>query len=133
MRPFEYISPHTRTQAISLLGATWGNTEVLAGGTDLLALMKDDVVAPRRLVNIKEIADLRGVSSNTQGLRVGALTTLGELADDANVKTELSRVIGGLTRSCQPADSEHGYSGRESLPAAALLVFPQWVRTLAKG
>ena len=70
MRPFEYVSPRTTNQAISLLGATWGNTEVLAGGTDLLALMKDDVVTPKRLINIKEIADLRGVSSNAQGLRV---------------------------------------------------------------
>lgn len=102
MRPFEYISPHTRTQAISLLGTTWGNTEVLAGGTDLLALMKDDVVAPRRLVNIKEIADLRGVSSNTQGLRVGALTTLGELADDANVKQNYPALSEALLEAASP-------------------------------
>ena len=102
MRPFEYISPHTRTQAISLLGATWGTTEVLAGGTDLLALMKDDVVAPRRLVNIKEIADLRGVSSNPQGLRIGALTTLGELADDANVKQNYPALSEALLEAASP-------------------------------
>lgn len=86
MRAFEYVSPNSRSQAISLLGATWGNTEILAGGTDLLALMKDDVITPKRLINIKDIADLRGVSSNAQGLRIGALTTLGELADDENLK-----------------------------------------------
>ena len=33
--------------------------------------MKDDVVAPKRLINIKEIKDLRGVSSSAQGLRMG--------------------------------------------------------------
>lgn len=86
MRAFDYVSPNTRSQAISLLGESWGNTEILAGGTDLLALMKDDVVTPRRLVNIKDIADIRGVSSTPQGLRVGALTTLEELAE--NVKNE---------------------------------------------
>jgi len=86
MRPFEYVSPTSRNQAISLLGASWGNTELLAGGTDLLALMKDDVIAPKRLINIKNIADLHGISSNSQGLRIGALTTLGELADDDAVK-----------------------------------------------
>jgi xanthine dehydrogenase YagS FAD-binding subunit len=88
MRAFEYVSPHTKSQAISLLGASWGNTEVLAGGTDLLALMKDNVITPRRLVNIKDIADIRGVASTPQGLRVGALTTLGELADDGSVKKD---------------------------------------------
>ena len=93
MRPFEYVSPNSKSQAIGLLGATWGNTEILAGGTDLLALMKDDVVAPKRLVNIKDIGDLRGVSSNAQGCRVGALTTLGELADDKNVKKDRKSVV----------------------------------------
>ncbi len=86
MQPFEYVSPKNRNQAISLLGASWGNTEVLAGGTDLLALMKDDVVTPKRLVNIKDIGDLRGISASGQGIRIGALTTLGELSDNESVK-----------------------------------------------
>ena len=59
MRAFDYVSPGSTKQAASLLNATWGQTEILAGGTDLLALMKEDVVAPKRLVNIKEIKELR--------------------------------------------------------------------------
>jgi len=85
MRAFEYTSPTTRDQAIGLLGPAWGQAEVLAGGTDLLALMKDDVIQPKRLVNIKEISDLHGITASAQGLRIGALTTLGDLADNANV------------------------------------------------
>ena len=85
MRPFEYASPTTKEQAVGLLGTSWGQAEVLAGGTDLLALMKDDVVHPKRLVNIKEIAELQGITSNAKGLRIGALTTLGDLADHADV------------------------------------------------
>ncbi len=102
MRPFEYVSPNSRSQAISLLGRNWGNTEVLAGGTDLLALMKDDVVAPKRLVNIKEIADLRGISSNPQGLRVGALTTLGEMADNDDVKKNYPALSEALLEAASP-------------------------------
>jgi xanthine dehydrogenase YagS FAD-binding subunit len=102
MRPFEYVSPNSRSQAISLLGASWGNTEVLAGGTDLLALMKDDVVAPKRLVNIKDIADLRGVSSSAQGLRIGALASLGELADDQNVKKDYPALSEALLEAASP-------------------------------
>ena len=102
MRPFEYVSPNSRSQAISLLGATWGNTEVLAGGTDLLALMKDDVLAAKRLVNIKDIADLRGISSSAQGLRIGALTKLGELADDENVKKNYPALSEALLEAASP-------------------------------
>lgn len=82
MRAFEYVSPKTRAQAFGLLGASWGQSEVLAGGTDLLALMKDDIVRPKRLVNIKSIGDLRGVQPVAGGSwRIGALTTLGDLAE----------------------------------------------------
>jgi xanthine dehydrogenase YagS FAD-binding subunit len=102
MRPFEYLSPNSRSQAIGLLGVAWGNTEILAGGTDLLALMKDDVVAPKRLINIKDIKDLHGVSSGAQGLRVGALTTLGDLADDETVKKNYPALADAVLEAASP-------------------------------
>jgi xanthine dehydrogenase YagS FAD-binding subunit len=102
MRAFEYVSPSTRAQALSLLGTNWGQTEILAGGTDLLALMKDDVVAPKRLINIKEIKDLHGVSSTAQGVRIGALTTLGDLADDATVKKNYPALAEALLEAASP-------------------------------
>lgn len=102
MRAFEYATPETKEQAVSLLGANWGQTEILAGGTDLLALMKDDVVAPKRVVNIKEIKDLKGVSSGVQGLRIGALTTLGDLADNANVVKEYPALADALNEAASP-------------------------------
>ena len=102
MRPFEYVSPNSTSQAISLLGSTWGNTTVLAGGTDLLALMKDDVLTPKRLVNIKDIAGLKGISSNAQGLRVGALTSLGEMADNEDVRKNYPALSEALLEAASP-------------------------------
>jgi xanthine dehydrogenase YagS FAD-binding subunit len=102
MRPFEYVSPTTKAQAVSLLGGSWGNTEILAGGTDLLALMKDDVVSPKRLVNIKNIKDLRGISSSAQGLRIGALTTLGDLADNAGIKKNYPALAEAVVEAASP-------------------------------
>ena len=79
MQAFEYASATKKEQIATLLG---DDGAVLAGGTDLLALMKDYVVTPKRLVNIKQIDGLRGVSYNASaGLRIGALTTLAELAE----------------------------------------------------
>jgi len=102
MRAFEYVSPNSRAQAVSLLGAAWGNTEILAGGTDLFALMKDDVITPKRLVNIKEIKDLHGVSSSAQGLRIGALTTLGDLADYADVRAHYPALAEAVMEVASP-------------------------------
>jgi len=61
---------------------------VLAGGTDLLSLMKDDVVHPKRLVNIKDIAELREIKASKSGLRIGATVTIQELLDNAQVKRD---------------------------------------------
>jgi xanthine dehydrogenase YagS FAD-binding subunit len=102
MRPFEYASPDTPQQAIGLLGASWGQSEILAGGTDLLALMKDDVVHPRRLVNIKEIGQLHGVSTQADGLHIGSLTTLAELADHADILQRYGAFSEALNEAASP-------------------------------
>jgi xanthine dehydrogenase YagS FAD-binding subunit len=102
MRPFEYASPTTKEQAVGLLGTTWGQAEILAGGTDLLALMKDDVVRPKRVVSIKQIQEMNGVAASSNGLRVGALTTLGELADNVNVVKGYPALAEALNDAASP-------------------------------
>lgn len=87
MRPFEFTSPATREQAVRLLSTTWGETEILAGGTDLVSLMKDDVARPGRLVNIKNVDELKGIRFDSkQGLRLGSLITVQELLDNSQVQ-----------------------------------------------
>ena len=84
MQAFEYVTARKKEQVATLLGE---QGSILAGGTDLLALMKDDVVSPKRLVNIKQLEGLRGISYQPgNGLRIGALATIAELADDASVR-----------------------------------------------
>ncbi len=123
MQAFEYVSPANKEQVATLLGE---NAAILAGGTDLLALMKDYVVTPNRLVNIKQIDSLRGISYQPgNGLRIGALTTIAEFAD---AKTDLSAYPGadrGGQRSGQSADSQCRHHRRQHVSASALLVFSQ--------
>ena len=89
MKAFEHASPTTKEQAVSLLGNQWGETEILAGGTDLLSLMKEYLSTPKRVVNVKEIKEFQGIRySPGAGLRLGALVTLEELMDHAAVKKE---------------------------------------------
>jgi len=87
MNAFEYAAPTTKEQAVSLLGNQWGETEILAGGTDLLSLMKDSLSTPKRLVNIKNIREFQGIHySASAGLRLGALVTLEEFLGYPSVK-----------------------------------------------
>jgi xanthine dehydrogenase YagS FAD-binding subunit len=98
MRAFEYTSPKQKQQAVGLLGQQWSDAEILAGGSDLLGLMKDDIVHPRRLVNVKDVQELRGISFTPRsGLRIGALMTLFEISEDPQVLQHypmLARAVG---------------------------------------
>jgi len=87
MNSFEYANPTTVQEAVGLLGAKWGQADVLAGGTDLISLMKDHLHEPKRVVNIKNIKELEGISKTADGLRIGALVTMDELAKNADVAT----------------------------------------------
>jgi xanthine dehydrogenase YagS FAD-binding subunit len=83
MQNFEYANPATLKEAAELLNA---DSAVLAGGTDLLSSMKDYIATPKRVVNIKGIKELGGITKTAKGLRIGATVTLDELAANALVK-----------------------------------------------
>src|SRR5690348_18434391 len=86
MQAFEYVNPTTVQEAVGALAAKWGEADVLAGGTDLLALTKDNLHTPKRVVNIKNIKELEGIHKAPSGLRIGALVTMDELAKNADVR-----------------------------------------------
>lgn len=100
MRAFEYVSPSNKEQVASLLG---DNAAILAGGTDLLGLMKDDVLTPSRLVNIKEIRSLRGINYMAgNGLRIGALTTIAELVEANSELSLYPALMEAATEAASP-------------------------------
>jgi xanthine dehydrogenase YagS FAD-binding subunit len=81
MKNFEYAAPRTEAEAVGLLSPRRGVTEVLAGGTDLIGLMKKMIITPERVVYIKDIPALRGVEARGNEVSVGAVTTLDDVAD----------------------------------------------------
>ncbi len=86
MQAFEYAAPDTVKGALDLLSSTAGETDILAGGTDLLSLMKERIHTPKRLVGLRNLADLHGISSSGDGLRIGALVTIDELLANPQVR-----------------------------------------------
>lgn len=90
MRPFDYLQARDAYQAITVVSADPG-ASFLAGGTTQLDLMKDGVLGPDRLVDISRLP-LRGITVGEKSLRVGALTTMEELAADPAVTERLPLV-----------------------------------------
>src|SRR5436309_11231947 len=102
MRAFEFASPTSKDQVAALLGSQWGEVGILAGGTDLVSLMKDDITTPHRLVNIKGIKELRGVNLGKDLISIGALTTLTEIADDATLKKQYPALAEAASDAASP-------------------------------
>ncbi len=77
MRRFEHVNAITVADVPRLLSR---DSRIIAGGTDLLTELKEEIASPSRLVNIKTIEKLRKIEFNKkQGARIGTLVTLAEL------------------------------------------------------
>lgn len=109
MRPFDYAAPPTLDAAIALLGANGAVSDdgravrPLAGGTDLLTLMKADLVAPETLVDIKRLADLGDrIEPGPDGLEIGALATLAQIEDDPLVRARAAALSEAAALAATP-------------------------------
>ena len=100
MKNFEYAQPTTEREAVTLLGDTTKQTAILAGGTDLVGLMKRMVVTPERVVNIREIDSLRGIERDDEGrVWIGAAVGLDDILSDRTTDEypSVKQVIQGIS------------------------------------
>ncbi len=89
MVKFEYVNPKSLKELPDLLSKKQDESIVLAGGTDLLDMLKERLIEPKRVINIKNIKDLHGIK-NGSGLELGALTTITEIAADPRIQKKYS-------------------------------------------
>jgi xanthine dehydrogenase YagS FAD-binding subunit len=86
MKAFDYAAPTTIEDAVKLLGGP--NAAALAGGTDLLGRMKDYVTSPDRVVYLKEVKGLAGITGDARsgGLTLGAATRLTDIVAHPGIR-----------------------------------------------
>lgn len=81
MKSFEYLQPETIKEGSKFLQKN-NNSLPFAGGTDLLGLMKDDIITPNQLINLKNLEKYSFIDYNEKdGLRIGALTKLNQIVE----------------------------------------------------
>lgn len=92
MKPFAYVKATNEQQALAALGRERGKVMPLAGGMDLVSLLKDRVATPDRLVNVK---GLDGAITPTPdgGLRIGAAVRLVDLQAHATVTSQYKALM----------------------------------------
>jgi xanthine dehydrogenase YagS FAD-binding subunit len=83
MIDFDYLQPKTLAEASSLLQKAKGNAIPYSGGTDALSLLKEDIITPYQVINLKNIPNLTAISyENGKGLKIGALVTITDIAEN---------------------------------------------------
>src|SRR5271157_4123332 len=90
LRFFKHTSALSPDEAVALLAEHRGKAAVIAGGTDLLGALKDKIhpAYPELLVDLKPINGMRYVKEGKKGLRIGALTTLTQVATHKTIQTK---------------------------------------------
>ena len=81
MTELRYEAPESLSAAVSLLAGASGLSRVLAGGTDVIVQMEMDLIEPELLVDIKKIPEVRGISAENGGFRVGAASSGMQICD----------------------------------------------------
>ncbi|HOL70540.1 MAG TPA: xanthine dehydrogenase family protein subunit M [Bryobacteraceae bacterium] len=133
MQAFEYARPSTVQEAVSLLGNSWEDANLLAGGTDLLSLMKDYIHTPKRLVSLKGIKELEGIRKSAGGLRIGALVTLEELLRNPDVRKEYPSLAAAARGVASPQMRNMGTVGGDLCQRPRCWYFRLGFGLLAKG
>ncbi|MFC1861490.1 FAD binding domain-containing protein [Chloroflexota bacterium] len=91
-RPLEHFNARAIDEAVSLLNNYLEESKIIAGGTDLIRLMKNDVTVPKVLVNIKTIPGLIGITEDADGLKIGALTTIKEIESSSIIRSKYTLI-----------------------------------------
>lgn len=76
---FEYLEPETLEEVLSILADLQEGARVLAGGTDLLPLMKYGLAVPSTIISLKDVTELKGIVLRDQEVFIGATTALTDL------------------------------------------------------
>ncbi len=94
MIPFDLAEPTSLAAAVKLLNPDDPTIRPIAGGTALMLMMKSGVFNPETLVSLRKIeSKYSGITAGADGLRIGAMTTLGALERSADVRKHAPIII----------------------------------------
>jgi len=85
--PFDYACPTTLPEAIELLASHDGDAKALAGGQSLVPMLAFRLAQPSLLVDLRKLADLRGIRISDAGVTLGAMVRWRDIEDDERLET----------------------------------------------
>jgi xanthine dehydrogenase YagS FAD-binding subunit len=113
MRKFAHFNASTLDEAVATLRRYGGKASVIAGGTDLIGKMKDEIVPryPEAVVNLKTIPGMDYIEEQNEELKIGALTRLEDIATHPTVTSRYPALATAAHRTASPHLREMGTIG----------------------
>ena len=113
MKTFAHFNAHSLDEAVAILNRYGNRAYLIAGGTDLLGKMKDEILPryPEALVNLKSITGLDYIREEGEVLKIGALTRLEDIAFNSVVRKDCTALAEASGRAASPHLREMGTLG----------------------
>jgi xanthine dehydrogenase YagS FAD-binding subunit len=104
MKKFEHINAATIDEAVAVLADHPGQAAIIAGGSDLMGGLRDDIwlERPRYVVNLKSITGLDSIGPTEDGFRIGSLATLTSVAGSQAIQTDYPALAEAARRTASP-------------------------------
>jgi 4-hydroxybenzoyl-CoA reductase subunit beta len=99
---FRLLRPHSLAEAIELLAKHAPDVQVIAGGTDLIPSMRQKLFAPRHVLDIRGIRELRGIRPQPAGVEIGPLTRLTEIERSDFLRQHYPVLVGAAATVASP-------------------------------
>ncbi len=123
---FEYFSPRDIPSTLELLSIHGAQAALLAGGTDLLVRMKQQLAAPGVVINLKDVEELKGISKRKDNtLFIGALTTLTELLESPVIRKKYPGLFQAVEAVSAPPLQNMGTVGGNLVQETRCLYYNQ--------
>src|SRR5438270_9220807 len=111
MPEFELLQPRSTADAQRLLEQHREDAWVMAGGLDSFDWLKDRIKRPKVVVDLSGIAELKGVRNTTDGIEIGAMTTLSEVVNHPLIREKYSLLAEGAEQAASPQIRNQGTIG----------------------
>jgi carbon-monoxide dehydrogenase medium subunit len=96
MQSFDYVAPKSVAEVTKFLADKNGTASVLAGGTDLIVQLREGRRTAGLVVDVKHIPDLTQITSNENGLRIGAAASCHDICSDPIVQQKYPGLVDGI-------------------------------------
>src|ERR1700724_3313659 len=113
MPAFDLLQPNSIADAQKLLQQHGADAWVMAGGLDSFDWLKDRIKKPKVLVDLSGIGELKGVRSTSDGIEIGAMTTLTEVVKHPVIKEKYGLLAEGAELAASPQIRNQGTIGGE--------------------